>query len=71
MLNTQEQLKFILKTLEHGLKYHLPSLRIGDAFRFFDNGERYVNKLDGNNVWIATSEPYVNKDGINTIDTLY
>jgi len=47
------------------------SLRVGDAFRMFDNGQRYINVMDGNNVWIATSNPYVNKDGIYTIDTLY
>jgi len=42
-----------------------------DVFRIFDNGERYVNKEDGNNVWIATGEPYLNKDGVYAIDTLY
>ena len=26
---------------------------------------------DGNNVWIAVGEPYLNGDGIWTIDTIY
>lgn len=42
-----------------------------DVFRIFDNGERYINSSDGNNVWIAKSEPYLNKDGVYIIDTLY
>lgn len=46
-------------------------LVIGDIFRFFDDGERYVNKTDGNNVWIATGIPFLNKDNIWAIDTLY
>ena len=50
-------------------------LKRGDIFRFFDDGERYVNKKDGNNVWIAISKPYVhpapNPEKILTIDTLY
>ncbi len=46
-------------------------LVIGDIFRLFDDGERYVNKADGNNVWIATGIPYLNKDNIWAIDTLY
>lgn len=50
-------------------------LKKGDIFRFFDNGERYVNKADGNNVWIATSKPYIhpapNPEKILKIDTLY
>lgn len=46
-------------------------LVIGDIFRFFDDGERYVNKADGNNVWIATGIPVLNKDNIWAIDTLY
>ncbi len=43
----------------------------GDVFRFFDDGERYVNKADGNNVWIATSLPYINDEGVWAITTLY
>lgn len=43
----------------------------GDIFRIFDNGERYINKLDGNNVWIAIGAPYINDAGILTIKTLY
>lgn len=46
-------------------------LKNDDIFRIFDNGERYVNPKDGNNVWIATSDPYQNIEGILTIDTLY
>ena len=46
-------------------------LKDGDIFRIFDDGERYVNKDDGNNVWIAVEEPYLNGDGIWTIDTIY
>ena len=45
-------------------------LKDGDIFRIFDDGERYVNKADGNNVWIAVGEPYLNGDGIWTIDTI-
>lgn len=41
-----------------------------NVFRIFDNGERYVNAEDGNNVWFATSYPYY-KDDILTIDTLF
>ena len=47
------------------------NLEVGSIFRFFDNGERYVNKNDGNNVWVATSKPYLNDDGVLQIDTLY
>jgi hypothetical protein len=47
------------------------TLMVGDIFRIFDNGERYVDKSNGNNVWIATSEPYLNEDSIWTIQTLY
>jgi hypothetical protein len=47
------------------------TLTIGDAFRIFDNSERYINKTDGNNVWITTGEPYLNTENIWTIDTLY
>lgn len=49
------------------------NLSKGDVFRIFDDCERYVNTSDGNNVWIAISEPYINldNDGVLTIDTLY
>lgn len=43
----------------------------GDIFRIFDNGERYINKTDGNNVWITKGKPYLNEDEIWTVDTLY
>jgi hypothetical protein len=43
----------------------------GDIFRIFDNEQRYVNQADGNNVWIATSNPYLNESKIWTISTLY
>lgn len=43
----------------------------GDIFRIFDNGERYVNKSDGNNVWVAIGEPYLNEDNVWTIKTIY
>ncbi len=46
-------------------------LNEGDIFRIFDDGERYINKTDGNNVWIATGVPYLNENNIWTIDTLY
>lgn len=48
-----------------------PALVNGDIFRIIDDGERYINKADGNNVWIATGDPYLNKDEIWAIDTLY
>lgn len=43
----------------------------GDIFRIYDNGERYINTADGNNVWISTSKPYLTEDCIFTIDTIY
>jgi len=43
----------------------------GDIFRIFDGEERYVNKADGNNVWIAKGKPYLNIGEVWTIDTLY
>ena len=46
-------------------------LCVGDIFRIFDDGERYVNRFDGNNVWMAVGSPYKNNDGIWTIKTLY
>jgi hypothetical protein len=46
-------------------------LRDGDVFRIFDNGKRYFNKKDGNNIWIASGYPYKNKEGIYTVSTLY
>lgn len=46
-------------------------LKNDDIFRIFDNGERYVNKADGNNVWIAVGNPYINNDGIWSIQTIY
>jgi len=42
-----------------------------DIFRIFDLGIRYINKNDGNNVWISKGEPYINNDGILTIQTIY
>ena len=47
------------------------NLIVGDVFRIFDDGERYINKEDGNNVWVATCEPYLNTESIWAIDTLY
>jgi len=47
------------------------NLIIGDIFRLFDDEERYVNNIDGNNVWIAKCEPYIDNDGIWVINTLY
>jgi len=47
------------------------NLTIGDIFRLFDGEERYVNKADGNNVWIAKGKPYLNIGEVWTIDTLY
>jgi hypothetical protein len=43
----------------------------GDIFRIFDNGKRYVNSSDGNNVWIAKGDSYKNSEGVLTIDTVY
>jgi len=42
-----------------------------DIFRIFDLNERYVNQNDGNNVWIAIGNPYLNDDGIYSIKTVY
>lgn len=47
------------------------NLHKNDVFRIFDNGKRYINKADGNNVWIATNEPFLNDDSFWSIDTLY
>ena len=47
------------------------NLTNGDIFRIFDLGERYVNTKDGNNVWIAKGDPFLNKDNIWAIHTLY
>jgi hypothetical protein len=46
-------------------------LHTGDFFRMFDDGQRYVNKADGSNVWFAIGEPYLNEDNVYTVDTLY
>jgi hypothetical protein len=59
------------KETGHWDEVEFKNLTIGDIFRLFDGEERYVNKADGNNVWIAKGKPYINKDGVWTIDTLY
>jgi hypothetical protein len=59
------------KKTNHWDYIEFEKLKDGDIFRIFDDGERYVNKDDGNNVWIAVGEPYLNGDGIWTIDTIY
>ena len=46
-------------------------LRPNDIFRIFDYNERYADIFTGNNIWIASGEPFLNKDKILTIDTLY
>lgn len=43
----------------------------GDIFRIFDDNERYVNKTDGNNIWIALDDPYLDDNKVWTINTLY
>lgn len=43
----------------------------GDIFRIFDGDKRYVNIGDGNNVWIAEGTPYINADGVLSIQTIY
>jgi hypothetical protein len=68
----------IVRTIEIFNKYNgkwedidFQHLVNGDIFRIFDGGERYINKEDGNNIWIATGNPYLNEDKIWTINTLY
>jgi hypothetical protein len=46
-------------------------LRNGDIFRIFDGETRYVNEDTGDNVWVAIGSPYINKDGILTVQTLF
>ena len=46
-------------------------LRQDDIFRIFDDNERYNDSFTGNNVWIAISKPYLNDEGIFTVNTLY
>lgn len=46
-------------------------LKSGDIFRISDGNERYVNSNTGDNIWIATGEPYENHDGVLTVETLY
>ncbi len=59
------------KEIGHWEKIDFQNLNDGDIFRLFDDGERYFNKTDGNNIWIAKGKPYLNKHGIWTIDTIY
>lgn len=47
-------------------------LKIGNIFRIFDNGKRYSDPVTGNNIWIASSNPYYDlEDNELKIDTLY
>jgi len=49
-------------------KVDLKDLREGNIFRIYDNEKRYINRLNGSSVWIATGDPYQNDTGIWTID---
>ena len=51
----------------------LKDMRDGDVFKIWDNGERYVSPVDGNNMWIVNGKPYKNgpNDGDWAVDTLY
>lgn len=42
-------------------------LTIGDTFRIYEQDGEPVIGQNGHNEWIATSKPYINKDGIPTI----
>ena len=46
------------------------SLKDRDIFRIRDNEERHIDE-DGNNIWIAKGIPYLNKDNILTVDTVF
>lgn len=46
-------------------------LRENDIFRIFDDNKIYYDDYTGNNIWIATSKAYLNKDNIWTVNTLY
>ena len=46
------------------------SLKDRDIFRIRDNEKRHIDE-DGNNIWIAKSSPYLNKDSILTVDTVF
>lgn len=52
------------------LDVEFDDLHCDDMFRIFDNGERFIDE-DGNSLWVAVSEPYVNQYGILTIDTKF
>lgn len=45
-------------------------LVIGDTFRIFDNGERYIDSFTGKDIWIVGKEPYINENEIWCVETL-
>jgi len=47
------------------------NLKEGDIFRIFVDKKRFIDRNDGNNVWIAKSDSFINKDCIWEIYTLY
>lgn len=62
-------------------QFQLEDLKIGDIFIVYEVrnvqvptkanlGVRFIDS-GGNNVWVASSDPYKDKNGIYTIDTLY
>jgi hypothetical protein len=59
------------KKLEVWFEIEFKDLVNGDIFRLYDDGIRYINSEDGNNVWIVKGLPFVNKEGIWSVHTLY
>ena len=47
------------------------SLKSGDIFKIMDGEDRYTNWETGDSVWVAEGDPYINKDGVLAIKTIY
>lgn len=51
------------------VKVEFKDLSAGDLFRLFDGETRYVDKKKKSNIWIASSAPYKDEQGVWTINT--
>lgn len=45
------------------VKTDFDELVIGNLFRLFDNGERYICKEDGSDMWVVVGRPFINGQG--------
>lgn len=50
-------------------KIDFSELKEGDYFRIVDKGPEEKNYQNGETLFVATSDPYKNKEGIMTVDT--